>query len=438
MRTTGFNVIIKINKKELWEHRNKIGSLYIPSDLMAFTRNMQFAEIVAVGPKVSSVNPEAQKGRIAIYHHIVEDNANSKQRTGERLIHEDDDFEYRLIISSTHEIENELFAVYYDDLLFVSKGIIICNPEVKVSGLHKISDNIFDVDDDVKAKLMNEELEYLQYEKKELIAAITKVPLNEDTQWLHEDVSKRMTEINEKIRIIQEHRNRVVFSEMTVMYSNAPAYPTGTVVCVDSSKLYPLIFDGMQFILIRSSFLVYARKEGSTYIPSKEFCIIKPDDSLKSYGNIVVPDTVKYKPNFGTIIFDGGNSSEFPALLKKGMHVNFNSRKSMKIYIDGKPHFICHYFDLFYEGDQQNITKTLSGMVLVHRPKKDLRKIIHINEDKKDNIVVGIVINKPDGEDLFFQEYDRIAFNLKYGIPYDKEKGHLLVHKAHIVDDVTF
>lgn len=438
MRTIGFNVIIKINKQQQWEHRNKIGSLYIPSDLMAFNRNLQFAEIVAFGKDAVKVNPEIGIGKIAIYHHMVEDTADTKSQTRERFLEEDDTYEYRYLISSKNHIENELFAVYSDDLLYVSEGILLCSPDVKKSGLHKISDNLWDIDDDVKTKLQDEELEVLQHAKKELSAGIRSVPLNDETQALHEQTTQQLNEISRKISDIQKKKNRVIFSELTVMYSTYDEYPPGAIICVDSPKLYPLIFDGITFALVRSPYLIYARREkNGDYTPAKEFCIVKPDDANKSYGNIHVPEIAQYTPNFGVITHVGGPSNEFPTDLQVGNHVNFNSKKSMKIYMDGVLYYIMHYFDLFYEGNQQEIKRTLSGMVLIQHTKKEVRKIIHMNEQSKNTNTIGIVVKCPDNEKLLFSEFDRVIFNLKFAIPYDKEKGLMLIHKHHIVSDVT-
>lgn len=438
MRALGFNVIIKINKQQQWEHRNKIGSLYIPSDLMAFSRNLQFAEIVSFGKDAIKVNSEIGVGKIAIYHHLVEDNADTKSQTKERFLYEDDTYEYRYVISSMNHIENELFAVFSDNLLYTSEGIIICSPEVKISGLHKISENFYDVDDDVKTTLMNEELEVLQHAKKELSAGISHVPLEDDTQWLHENTNNQINEINSKIQKIQARKKRIVFSELTILYSQYDKYPPGAVICVDRSKLYPLEFDGMSFALVRSTYLIYAIKNGGEYLPATEFCMISPDDANKSYGNIVIPDSAHYKPNFGTVVKVGGNSKEFPANISVGMHVNFNGKTAMKIYMAGKLYYIVHYFDLFYEGNMMEIVKTLSGMVLIQKSKKEVRKIIHLSEGRKDETVIGIVLKCPDNEEVFFGEYDRVAFNLKFGIPYDKDKGLILIHKHHIIKDVTF
>lgn len=81
-------IIVRINKQEKKERKSKIGSLYIPEQLVFMTRNCQAGEIIRMGENVTKLLPGCRKGNILIFHHFVE--SDSKPY----FIHEDEKFYY--------------------------------------------------------------------------------------------------------------------------------------------------------------------------------------------------------------------------------------------------------------------------------------------------------------------------------------------------------
>lgn len=65
-------VLIKISKQEQKDRKFKIGSLYIPEQLIYMTRNCQAGEIVEIGGAAQELFPDAKIGDALIVHHFLE------------------------------------------------------------------------------------------------------------------------------------------------------------------------------------------------------------------------------------------------------------------------------------------------------------------------------------------------------------------------------
>lgn len=80
--------LIRINKQQQQEKKEKIGSIYLHPNEVFMTRNMQMGEIIGIGKEAHEYFPEAEIGDTAIIHHFIE-----KKEVG-FFIDEDETYNY--------------------------------------------------------------------------------------------------------------------------------------------------------------------------------------------------------------------------------------------------------------------------------------------------------------------------------------------------------
>lgn len=101
--------IVKINKKQQQERKEKIGSLYLHFNEVQMQRNMQHGEIVAIGSEAGKALPQAKIGDTLIFHHFVEGSHKDKSN----FIISDNDYNYYNVTTSEFNgHRNETYGVY--------------------------------------------------------------------------------------------------------------------------------------------------------------------------------------------------------------------------------------------------------------------------------------------------------------------------------------
>ena len=70
-------IIIRISKQEQKDRKFKIGSLYIPEQLIYMTRNCQAGEVVEIGEAAKELLPGIEVGHVLIVHHFLESTSKS-------------------------------------------------------------------------------------------------------------------------------------------------------------------------------------------------------------------------------------------------------------------------------------------------------------------------------------------------------------------------
>lgn len=148
LKANKYYYIVKINKKEQQEKKEKIGRFYVSQKHVFMTRNMQNGVICDIGIRVKESFPEVKVGDTLIFHHFIEDS--------EFLLESDETFNYYAVPGMDVPIwedgvkkakhPNRAYAFYDGHSIFPHEEYIFLKPEVqedKIAPLDKfIEENV--------------------------------------------------------------------------------------------------------------------------------------------------------------------------------------------------------------------------------------------------------------------------------------------------------
>lgn len=445
MRTTKYKVVVKIDKKALEEKRSKEGSFYILDHLQDATKNLQYGEVLAIGEGVKEICPEIEIGCIAIFHHQVEyrvvnknvaEGSKVEQDKDTRfLFHDQNGDDVRYLMVSDESVDSELFAVYKDNIVYPAKGIVFCFPQVIQSSMQM--KNGFYINSEEDLKIIKEDLAVCAHNIKEFNRFILQMPYTEDTAYMVDPMKENLIRETQNQKRLTDKLKRVRLGELMVANINQSdadrlGIVPGDIIFHDMAKLYPLDLVDIMFSLIRFSDFIVAKKVGDEIQPIKDYVIIKPDDELKSYNGIIIPDTVNMKKDFGTVYSAGNGSDRFAMSVQVLDHVFFDSKSAVEIFIDDKKHFICHSQNIIYLGDLDTLEKPLNAYVLIkHEIPKGTIEIIKQKRD--DNFVYGEILEIGTAN-FKYKKGDIVYFNKKFAFNWNQNiKNEYLIMGHHII-----
>lgn len=124
--------LIRIPKQAQRERLEKIGILYYPPEYAFMKRGMQCGEIVGIGAKAHEYFPEAKKGDVIIFTHIVE-GKKDKRNNCVYFIDQDEDWNYYVITAFTYNGERNMsFGVWNGEKIIPNKDYIFLEVEKEV------------------------------------------------------------------------------------------------------------------------------------------------------------------------------------------------------------------------------------------------------------------------------------------------------------------
>lgn len=442
MNASKNKVIVKIDKSALDKKREKEGNFYIPSQLQDFTRNLQYGEVLSFCPLAKELCPEIEIGCIAIFHHIVEfkvvnknvtEGVNLKNQIDERIISTDENGdEYRYLFVNKNSLATELFGVIIDGMLYPSKDNVFCAPFVKQTDYQLVKGIYINTEHDLK--LIEEQLEITQHGINEMFRVLQEFKIKTELNFvLYENTEKSLAEFEKQRDELTQKKQRVVVNELDVLaISSAQSNNELNVndkVLIDSKRLYPLDFMGMNFALVRKYDLLFAKKVEDELIPLNNYIIVKQDLPGDKIGKIIIPDNAKFKPLQGIVTKIGIGSEIFPMDIEIGDRVVFNKRGNIEIVIDEKPYLIVHTQNVIYKLNNKNMkVQPLSDRVFV--------KPAEVEKTTESGIIIpDVAIEKPSKgivvavgkvvEEL--KEGDNVMFQIGAGIPMEIQGENILI-----------
>ncbi len=445
MKVQDNKVLVKINKEKLDEKREKEGNFYIPSHLQDFTRNLQYGEVVSFGSLAKELCPEIEIGCTAIFHHTVEfkvinknvaEGTDAKKQIDERLVKVSDDgkYEYRYVCVDRNPIATELFAVLVrDEYLHPSKGQVFCYPMVKQTDYQLIKGIYVNSEQDLKS--IDEQLEIVSHGKAEMFRVLQQLPpQNEKNQMLYENTKKSLAEFEKQIEALTERKQKVVLDELIVA-ATCSIQPNnelkeGDKIFIDSKRLYPLQFMGLNFALIRMYDLIIAKEVEGEVVPMNNYVLINQSQSGERVGSIIIPENARVKPLKGIVSKVGIGSEDMPMDIEVEDLVVFNKKGNVEIFIDEKPFLIVHNQNVIYKLNNNSMkAQPLSDRVFV-RPSKvetttEAGIIIPDVAIEKPSKGVVIVVGTKATEEL--KENDNVIFQVGAGIPMEIQGEQVLV-----------
>jgi hypothetical protein len=124
-------VLIKIDRKQQEQKKDKIGSIVIPVTQQFLMYNIQAGEIVAIGTKAKKHFPELEIGQTLLCHHFVESEGENEARE-DHLIHQDKDYNYYVVTCfDFHRKSNETYGIWDGEKIIPNKDYIFLEPPIK-------------------------------------------------------------------------------------------------------------------------------------------------------------------------------------------------------------------------------------------------------------------------------------------------------------------
>lgn len=122
-------ILIRIEKKQQQERKEKIGSLYFPVEYTFMQRGLQNGEIVSIGETAQKEFPEAKPGHILIVHHFLEGKKNDKGYE-QFLVHADEDYKYYVVTALDHNGQkNMTYGIWNGEKIITHKEYILLEKE---------------------------------------------------------------------------------------------------------------------------------------------------------------------------------------------------------------------------------------------------------------------------------------------------------------------
>lgn len=438
-------VIVKIDKRKLDNKREKEGNFYIPSHLQDYTRNLQYGEVVSFGSLAKELCPEIEVGSIAIFHHIVEhkvvnkniaEGTDAKKQIDERIIKSDDDFEYRFLFVDRNPIATELFGVLIDEYLHPSKEQVFCYPMVRQTDYQLIK-GIY-VNSETDLKNIEEQLEIVNHGKSEMFRVLQELPsLHEKNEILYENTKKSLSEFEKQIDVLTDRKRKIVLDELivaaTCSIQTNNELKEGDKIFIDSKRLYPLEFMGLNFALIRMYDLIIAKEIDGEIYPLNNYLIVNQHSADERVGSIIIPENARIKPLKGSVIKAGIGSNYMPLDIEKDDVVVFNKKGNVEIFIDEKSYLIVHNQNVIYKLNNNNMkAQPLADRVFVRPSKVEtttesgiIIPDVAIEKPSK-GTVISVGIGYPE-KPMELKEGDNVMFQVGAGIPMEIQGETILV-----------
>lgn len=353
MNTTKNKLIVRINKELQTQKREKIGSIFIPDQLMDFTNNLQFGEVIAVGSMAKKNIPDIEVGDIAIFDHAVEFKVVNKntEKTKDQMevdthfLYAEDGTgdEIRHLHVCEDVLENQLFGIFKNNSFIPYKNYAFCYKEYKQTGFQMVNDVYINTEMD-KKRIMNS-LDLFTHEKSEYSKTLLAIPLNDSTYDWHESTKKVISEIDEHIEKLNLELNKPILAELTIAHLSSfqenNDVNKGDKVLINEKLMYPLDLMGARFILIKNFNWIYAivSQDGQSIIPINNNVIIKEDTPIEyTNSGLIIPDSFKKSTYTGTIISKDKNIEA----VKINDRVIFNKMAGIEIFIEKVKYLIMN------------------------------------------------------------------------------------------------
>lgn len=350
-----YRIIVKIDLGMQSVKRNTSAAGLILSPLFrGMLRNLQFAEVVAIGAEARKMYPELNVGETAIIDHGVEsqDYRLLKYDIGK---HDVRSYEYRIINCFTPE-DREIFGkLHYDkstnkiiDITPLSDSIFL-EWELSIFEQKNNGSEILDTDytisrynnvDDLRSVLKAQQSAAAQKAKQKTTGIRSAMAGLEDGDRKNLLLQEFATIEREEKKIAAFlHRNHLVVCK-TIFPRQQPAY-----VISPYLQLYPINLLGKKFLIGHKDFLIFKSHtnmniKSGDMIPLFDNVLVLPQSAEK--GDLIVPDSAQERPQYGTVVLIGDNAYG----IKDGDAILFRKGAGLMQEIDGVQHLIMKQNDL--------------------------------------------------------------------------------------------
>lgn len=260
MRINRQFILVRIDKVKQNASREKTGNIFLPQSFIFMKYNLQYGEIVQIGPKALATYPFMEVGDIAVFKHIIEEEdwrvlgkEDHPDHPGKFLMKN----ELRVIDTGSGR---ELFAVIKPDGTWkVNDLYIFVNPDVKPVSQAYTSALAEGVDIDYWAddqKLMAK-IESLKMDEANIKEQLEVTKNTDKFEELYKYLSRNAVEREQVTKLIHSKKScKAVIELIGDNISKQMGLVPGDTIMVDDIKLlYPLCVLGKTYQLIDNNYI---------------------------------------------------------------------------------------------------------------------------------------------------------------------------------------
>lgn len=132
MRPAARYILIRINKSEQKDKKERLGAIILAPDHTFMQYNMQCGEIIGIGERAERAFPEAKVGFTAIFHHFVEGESD-QEATENYLVDSDETYNYYVITPCEVPGKNvDIYGVWDGEKIIPHPSYIFLSPDPKL------------------------------------------------------------------------------------------------------------------------------------------------------------------------------------------------------------------------------------------------------------------------------------------------------------------
>jgi len=237
--------LVKIQKEVEIDRKQKIGGLYVPANLVYFSRNTQCGEIVSIGSLAHKYMPMAKVGDTLLMHHFVQGTLEKKNdRTS--LVFSDDKYNYYIVTGFDFNGNgNQTFGIFDGEKIIPHPDFVFLDKEVSEAD---ITTSDFLVIPQIK-KMSNNAKQKRLAELKHQIKALTS---NKMTSEIRDAIIKK----DKERELITMSLHKREYLEYKVAYSNPNQnIKKNTVFALNIATNYMLEFQNKEYRVVEIKYL---------------------------------------------------------------------------------------------------------------------------------------------------------------------------------------
>ena len=236
--------LVRTKKEIEIDRKQKVGSLYMPSNLVYFSRNTQCGEIVSIGSLAHKYMPMAKIGDTLLMHHFVQGTLEKKNdRTS--LVFSDDAYNYYIVTGFDFNGNgNQTFGIFDGEKIITHPDFVFLDKEITEE---ELTTSNFLVIPQIN-KLTNDAKQKRLVELKHQIKNLTS---NRMTTEIRDAIIKK----DKEREFITMSLHKKEYLEYKVAYSNPTQNIKNTVFALNIATNYMLEFQNKEYRIVERKYL---------------------------------------------------------------------------------------------------------------------------------------------------------------------------------------
>lgn len=256
-------ILVRIDKPKQIARREKMGSIFLAEKWNYMKRNLQYGEVIQIGPAAAEKHPGLQIGDTAIFKHIIEE---EDWRLLYRDYNKDHPYNARMkdeyrVVDTTNDLQ--LFGyIKPDGTLIASDIYLFCSPDIKLIATDIVSSLFIESDLNTwsEDKWAEETLSKLAVDKENITTTIQ----GERDAYKFENLHAELTKVAMQMEKVSQFMHAPKLCWITIDHisdnvSREMNLHAGQTIVSDKMILYPLELMGRNYYLVHYDYIMALR-----------------------------------------------------------------------------------------------------------------------------------------------------------------------------------